>query len=204
MTGSFESLLNTDFRWSTPGDRALVAAPDWFRNATVAQHPFDRMVLMTDGYKQAADILVAKAIEDRPSRDLLLYPIVFCYRHFIELSLKYVIVTYGRRAGVQPNLKDHDLDLLWPEFCRVLAQYGEGDKSALSVVEAVVAEFTKIDQGSFTFRYPTSRKGDPIVINQDNIDLAQLRDTMDGVANFFTGADGYLDDANKSIPTDGW
>lgn len=200
MAIDFESLLKTDFRWPTLGDSALIASPDSASSVAVAQYPFQRMVFMTDGYKEAADILVAKAMEDRPRSYLLLYPILFCYRHFLELSLKYVITTYGRRAGVRPNFKDHDLDLLWPTFRQVVAYYGEGDRAALTAVEAVVAEFAKIDPRSFTFRYPTSREGDAIVINQDSVDLAQLRETMDGVAHYFNGMDGYLQNLSGAVP----
>src|SRR5262249_24682285 len=152
MTSSFESLLNTDFRWPSPGDRAFNSSLDVPSSVGVAQDPFTRMVFMTDGYKEAADILVTKAVEDRPSSYMLLYPILFCYRHFLELSLKYVIVSYGRQAGVPPNTKDHDLDLLWPAFRQVLAYFGVGDEAALTTVEAVIAEFAKIDRDSFTFR----------------------------------------------------
>ena len=42
-------------------------------------------------YKQGADLMVEKAGGRRRDRDALVYPIIFNYRLFIELSLKYLI-----------------------------------------------------------------------------------------------------------------
>lgn len=155
---------------------------------------------MADGYKEAADVLVEKAMADRFLRHGLIYPILFCYRHFIELSLKYVISEYGHLTAEPPNSKDHDLEVLWPVFRKIVTYCEEGDTEALTAVEAIVAEFAKLDPQSFTFRYPTNRKGDLIAINMDNIDLSNLRDTMEGVANYFSGTDGYLDSLNGNEP----
>ena len=61
---TFEEILNTDFRWPTEGDKAFVAADDPFDNANIAEDGFTRLVLMTDGYKQAGDLMVEKAADD--------------------------------------------------------------------------------------------------------------------------------------------
>lgn len=199
MPTRFENFLGMDFRWPTFVDQALRAAPD-ISGAEIAQNPLARMVFMADGYKEAADVLVEKAMADRFLRHGLIYPILFCYRHFIELSLKYVISEYGHLTAEPPNSKDHDLEVLWPVFRKIVTYCEEGDTEALTAVEAIVAEFAKLDPQSFTFRYPTNRKGDLIAINMDNIDLSNLRDTMEGVANYFSGTDGYLDSLNGNEP----
>jgi len=207
VSSRFEILLEADFRLPSPGDRALNSAPDTSSGAEIAQHPFDRTVLMTKGYKEAADVLVARVLADQGgttsdgrSSYLLVYPILFCYRHFLELSLKYVISKYGHLAGVLPNANDHDLNQLWQKFRQVLESFGDSDDTALTAVEDVVAEFAKIDPGSFTFRYPKSRRGDAIVINKESIDLANLCTTMNRVSNYFDGTDGYLDDLSTAGP----
>jgi hypothetical protein len=43
-------------------------------------------------------------------------------------------------------------------------------------------------------------KGRAISLALDEIDLAQLKDVMNGVAGFFTGWDGYLDDLQNAGP----
>jgi hypothetical protein len=43
------------------------------------------------GYKEAADMLVDKIIDNRSFQDSLAFPTIFIYRHCIELSLKLII-----------------------------------------------------------------------------------------------------------------
>ena len=68
---------------------------------------------MTDGYKTAADLMVAAAGQDRLTRDTLVFPIIFNYRHFLEISLKYLLATYGPNVDIESNWRSHDLATLW-------------------------------------------------------------------------------------------
>jgi hypothetical protein len=63
-----------------------------------------------------------------------------------------------------------------------------------------VAEFAKIDPGSFTFRYPVSPEGQPLELDVERLDLAQLRDVMDGINGYFSGTDGYIDSLTSNDP----
>jgi len=100
---------------------------------------------MMTGYKKAADLLVEQSQRSGYDRDTLVYPIIFMYRQFIELELKYLISTYGPRTGVKANWKSHDIAHLWSEFVKVLAAYGVEDPDDTdSVVSAIVAEFAKV------------------------------------------------------------
>lgn len=179
-------------------------APDGLDNALVTRHAWSRLVVMMNGYREAANMLVERATEHRSDGDSLLYPIIFCYRHSLELELKYVLVTYGRHAGEGPDWQNHDLDRLWPSVRRVIEYFDPdpdpSETAALSAVEECIAEFAKIDAGSFTFRYPVNRNGQPIEVSFDRLNLAQLRDTMEGIHNFFMGLDGYLDDCVSNAP----
>ena len=199
--GSFTDLLNKEFRWPNAGDRLFVSANQWWQNASVADSTFTRMVSMESGFKEAGDLLVDKTREDNHHRSVLIYPIIFCYRHSLELALKYIINMYGRAAGVSPNTKEHNLARLWPH-CRAVIEYFDpkNDDPALDAVEACIAEFTKIDPGSDTFRYPTNSEGQSITINLPPVNLLELRDTMEAIHNFFTGVDGYIDHAISSAP----
>jgi hypothetical protein len=64
------------------------------------------------------------------------YPIIFTYRQFIELELKYLIATYGFTVGIEANWRSHDVAFLWSEFVKVLAGY---------VMEGVGGFFTGCD-----------------------------------------------------------
>ncbi|HUS98374.1 MAG TPA: hypothetical protein VMX97_16740 [Hyphomicrobiaceae bacterium] len=198
---SFEDLLSTEFRWPAQGDKPFVVADDPFDNAAIADDGFTRLVLMTQGYKAAADLMVEAAANDRPSRDILVFPVIFNYRQFLELSLKYQLATYGPAVGIKPNWKSHDLAQLWAEFLAMLEHYGTKDPDdADPVVGAIILEFAKIDPGSYSYRYPVDRQGNPVPVAHSDLHLPTLADVMQGVAGYFTGCDGYLSSLLDASP----
>lgn len=198
---SFTDLLLHEVRWPKTGDRLFVTADMWWQNASVEETTFSRMILLESGFKDAGDILVEKTREDNHYNDILIYPIIYCYRHSLELAIKYIITTYGRAPSVSPNTKEHDLARLWPHCRRVIEYFHpDNDDPALDAVEACIAEFAKIDPGSDAFRYATTSKGRPMKINLPPVDLLELRATMEAIHNFFTGVDGYIDHAISSAP----
>tara|TARA_R100000935_G_scaffold58090_2_gene93840 strand:+ start:5637 stop:6242 length:606 start_codon:yes stop_codon:yes gene_type:complete len=190
---SFESLLSTEFRWPAPDDKPFVAADDALNNANIAADGFMRLVLMKEGYKMAADLMIQAAASDSGSRNTLVFPIIFNYRQFLELSLKYQLATYGPEVGIEPNWRSHDLAILWAEFLAMLEHYGTEDPDEVDpVVEAIVLEFAKIDPGSYSYRYPVDRQGNPIPVSYSDLHLPTLADVMQGVGGYFSGCDGFL------------
>ena len=83
---SFEEILNSEFRWPRQGDRAFVTSANPSENANIDESGQSRLVLVTDGYKTAGDLMVEAAGQDRLTRDTLVFPIIFNYRHFLEIS----------------------------------------------------------------------------------------------------------------------
>ncbi len=186
-------MLNTEFRWPIKGDKPFVVANDPFDNANIADNEFTRLVLMMDGYKKAADLMVDRSAHDRPIRDTLVFPIIFNYRQFLELSLKYQLAAFGPQVGIRPNWKTHDLAVLWSEFLVMLEHYGTVDPDeADPVVGEIILEFAKIDPGSYSYRYPVDRKGNPVPVAYSDLHLPTLADVMQAVDGYFTGCDGYL------------
>lgn len=198
---SFEDILKTEFRWPTKGDKPFVVADDPFDNANIADDAFTRLVLMMDGYKEAADLMVDRAASDRPIRDMLVCPIIFNYRQFLELCLKYQLAAYGPGVGINPNWKTHDLAVLWGKFLEMLERYGTEDPDeADPIVGEIILEFAKIDPGSYSYRYPVDREGNPVPLAYSDLHLPTLADVMEAVNGYFTGCDGYLSDLLSASP----
>lgn len=198
---AFDALLRSEFRWPQQGDKAFLPAAEWQDNAHIEQRHHSRMVMMMTGYKKAADLMVARAVDDRADRDALVYPIIFNYRQFIELSLKYLISTYGHTVGVSAIWDTHDLAALWKKLEAVLEGYGHDDDGETDpVVAEIVAEFSKVDPRSFTFRYPVDTKGKPIPVAHEQLDLGALADVMKALEGYFNGTDGYLDSLQSAGP----
>ncbi len=199
---TFGEILNQEIRWPLPGDDPF--APSYgLASVTIPENEIPRFFMMVSGYNEAANHLVDKALEDRHERESLIFPILFLYRHYLELQLKYFISTYGRHAGIEPDWNTHKLTFLWRRFKEILDEFmGEAQDpgNADTTVEKIVAQFAKMDPRSFSYRYPCDRKGRPVSIAQNNLDLKTLKDVMNGVSSYFSGCDGYFDNLVSAEP----
>ena len=197
---NFDLTSEHEFRWPKPGDRLFTVSARWQENAYLDRQGNGRLTSMTLGYKNGADLMVERANLSRCDRDSLVYPIIFNYRHFIELSLKDLIASYGTSAGVTPNWNTHDLEVLWKAFVKVRQYYCPTETVADYAVEQIVAEFANADVASFSYRYPVDKRGKTIQLSHVEIDMANLKDVMDGVDGYFSGCDGFFDDLQRSCP----
>ena len=96
-----------------------------------------------NGYKDAADFLVSNA-PTRGNPRKLLYPVLFLYRHHLELALKAII-------GKQKKFpRTHELDELWQD-CRSLLDeisLSASDNDEIQQTTRLIDEFCKVDPKS--------------------------------------------------------
>lgn len=151
--------------------------------------------LYIEGYKNAADCLVDRAAEVHEA-DILVYPIVFLYRQYIELQLKdllQILYKYHNLSCESPG--HHYLVKLWCE-CRTLIE--RIDKSFLGMehydhIEARIKEFDLIDKKSDSFRYPLDRKGNLSLydikkdIGDEMLNIFQMRCVMNSIYEVLQG-----------------
>lgn len=85
--------------------------PDWWNNACL-KVGHDEFYRYADGYKRAANILVDHVDQNNCDQDFVAFPVLFLYRHYIELKLK-EIIQKGRQLldeeGTYPT--HHDIGL---------------------------------------------------------------------------------------------
>lgn len=188
------------YRWPRKGDRLLKGSDDLDQRVDFPKDELSRYVHIWEGYMHAGTILIDACETDRYKRHLLIYPIIFNYRHGIELAIKWVIERYGNNSTVEViEITHHNLWQLWKVCKQIIVEVGSED-SALTVVERVVQDFHEIDPSALSFRY--SRNKDGALINlPDSVDLLNIRDVMEGVSNFFDGVDGELDYNSRAV---GW
>ncbi|WP_027834862.1 hypothetical protein [Maritalea myrionectae] len=190
---NFEEALQAEFRWPQSDDLPFAVDKTQEHNAQILGGVDLRLLAMVEGYKLGADHMVEKALDDENERNMLVYPIIFNYRQFLELNLKAQIYSFGHYVGVQANWKTHNLEHLWLLFKEMLEGFGTEDPDqADGVVSNIVAEFSKIDPQSYSHRYPVDRNGDALPISRDELSLSQLRDVMEAVENYFSGCEGFL------------
>jgi hypothetical protein len=148
----------------------------------------------------AAAALIDASEDDRPERQVLIYPILFNYRHAVELAMKWIIVMYGRCSSAEiGGIEHHDLWQLW-KICRQIITEVGADVEAIPVVEQVIKDFHDLDRTALAFHYSQDRKGALIALPDGLINLENIRDVMEAVGNFFDGAVGQLDAHSSAAP----
>lgn len=141
------------------------------------------------GYKLSADIVIRQIeqnLECKCYRDQLVFPVVFLYRHYLELSLKAIVEIGGELLDrpTQPK-KSHALDELWEQCKSILIESHPDDPVIdLENVQEQIRQFTEIDSRSTAFRYPENAKAD---VTKTQIDLENLSAVMEKIGNFLDG-----------------
>jgi hypothetical protein len=154
-------------------------------------------------------LLVEHVVVHQRDQDYLVYPIIFLYRHSIELALKGLL----RRAPIlikrpltekesKHQKSEHCLEVLWkdlkPIFSTICTASGWGppDEADIEGVDSYIHQLTELDPYSFSGRYPCSQKGVPApLLNFKRINLRHFAELLEQLANYFDGL-GWLDPIN--------
>lgn len=180
--------MSESIPWPRAGDQLFGAADDWENNACVG-FSREQWVGYIEGYKLAADKLAETVTTSGRDQDFLVYPIVFLYRHAIEIALKYLIRLGCRLLDTEPSkLIDHKLSKLWLN-CRPLLEqvWPEGPKEDLDAVGDVIAQFETEDPTAAGYRYPTDTKGQPFHTQHRVINLRNFAEVANRVLGLLDG-----------------
>lgn len=133
-------------------------------------------------FREAGDRLLEAALAKRESWEAA-YPVLFCYRHAMEVFLKAVL------PGAK---KQHGLDKLWDE----LSPYLEGHYRSehLGWLRDRIMEFHQIDPRSTAFRYHDVEPQGPCELW---VDFHHLRYKVDLIFNALERVRLYLSSHNR-------
>lgn len=162
------SLLRGDApEWWDRGFEALV------ESGRVTRSWFD----FAQGYEFAAQNLaeLMSAHSSDSFRIQLTPPIVFLYRHAVELMVKQAFTSLEAMEGREVEAPgSHDFLGLWTSSVRDRLRDGFIDPDLeLDILDSAMATINELDPSSFTFRYPADRKGIPTA-NMPRIDPGAL------------------------------
>jgi hypothetical protein len=163
---------------------------DWWHNACLNFCP-DKFGLYASGYKKAGDLLVAYVIKERINQDILVYPIVFLYRHYIELRLKELIRKGNLLLDSPGRFPQHHLiDKLWSECRKILKKiWPEENADDLNEIEKYINDFSECDPTSTAFRYPKDKKDKESLSGLTHINLRGFSDVILKISSLLDGAD---------------
>jgi hypothetical protein len=149
-----------------------------------------------DGYRKAADVLVDK-VEGEPPDDVLLLPIVFLYRHFVELTLKDLFLRLVSlcHIGVYPKqITKHHLIPLW-EFVKAhlhCIRAEMDDEEIVPALDKLITELSDLDPDSMHFRYAVDREFADMVLPR-SLSMKHLKATMEKIYNGFAYIEAGID-----------
>ena len=167
------------------------------------------LFLIAEGYKNATMELLNKLLNDKEidwlQLDTLIYPVVFLFRHHLEIIMKdtirYENILEGNSFSDEVGFPiEHSLIDLWidlrPDIEKRYIHYDEELKKecieANNTVENMLSEIDNLDKGSYSFRYPfnTPRRGNNEInysLPQMSIDLENLKNNMIKLIDYFDG-----------------
>lgn len=189
-----------DPKWPSPDDELFKEDEDWWNTAIVGQS--GGVSLIADGFLQAGDLLVEHVASTQMDQDSLVYPIMFSYRHYLELKLKTVIVDARSllgHCGAYPT--GHNLWKLWRECRPMLDEIFPESNEPHDVVEANIKAFMKVDPTSTAYRYDVGKDGKPIETQKDRVPLANVAHVMEGLGNLFSGTIDAIDAYRDAQPS---
>lgn len=116
---------------SEPG--LLASDSDWHNNACLNYMP-DHGTAYTEGYRRAADILIKHIDESGRDQDFLVYPVLYLYRHHIELLIKQIVglaLVLSEEPDTDQYKKDnHNLNTLWLLANKLLPEVNDSHRSS--------------------------------------------------------------------------
>jgi hypothetical protein len=147
-----------------------------------------------EGYRRAAHVLYEHIAATSTGMDTLVFPLIYLWRHAIELQLKKVIANGRRLRDVVPHIpKTHDLVRLWKLAQTEITALDEAVIPETEVVDHVLDELQQLDPEATGFRHPEDNKGQPNLTSPPS-----LLD-LDNVQEILTDVHTFLECANAEI-----
>jgi hypothetical protein len=149
--------------------------------------------LYAEGYRLGAEHLIERLAETGYDQDFLVYPIVFLYRHYVELCLK-DLIGRGRDLADEeaPEPRGHELARLWAQARPHIEREFSGEPDQLNRADQLIGELADTDPSSQTFRYRRDSRGRPHLENQDSLNLGQFAEAMRELSLFLEGCGSGL------------
>jgi hypothetical protein len=156
-------------------------------------------------YKDAFEAALAHYLEHEPMHDYSLAPLVMLLVHYIELSMKGIILHIN--PGY-PYIVQHNLSQLYPDALKELRdKYGDPGMANTNA-ESFILELGKFDKMSQAFRYPVDRDGKPF--NYRTNTFYQKITTLPGLVEISNAVIGDVDglvafyDIMRENEEEGW
>lgn len=212
MSGDDQSVFGTGPAPS-PDDVLFRAADDWQANACIAK--WDADWAYSSGFRRGAFQLAQHVCNTASDQDVLVYPIVYLYRHHVELVLKSIIRSASGLLDRELSEQDekalgrHSLSELW-QITRPLldpvCQKG-GDQpfppSELDGIDSYIRQIHEHDPDGQRFRYATTKvrragqlnaRAPSLSPDLTQVNVRVLANAMERLADYLENVEGWFGD----------
>lgn len=175
-----------------------------------------RWELYSQGFLEAGDRLVDGLRPDEtatPPGAALIYPILFCYRHYLELQLKGLIfcvllwwpwfkdIDQAKGSRTEDQLsKTHSLKALWLMFEDLYAGFdswtSEQDREAF---KALLFELDEHDPKAQAARYPTDPKGNQTLARLTNVDPGIVKKSVHKISRYLENGQEHVAEQMRTL-----
>lgn len=177
-------------RWPDRKQSLFSERKDWWNNARLDISRVDEgYAIYSEAYKDAADRLVEYSKVNKTSINFLVFPILFLYRHYIELALKEIILTASVFLEKDNKIMaGHNISRLWVESKKLISEIElDIPQQEINVLDFQIYQFHDLDKCSMTFRYPTDKSGNVYVNLSDSININNVQEIIAAMHCWFFG-----------------
>ena len=151
----------------------------------------------TEGYLRAARLLTTSICSTAEYVDCFIYPIIFLYRHYVELSLKNLLIKSNITNSTV--LGSHNLENLWKKLKPIVLDLSLDEELGTEGFESYIKQITEIDKNSFSFRYDkTKDRKERNLKDISHINILVFSNHMEKLVNRIRFYEFYL------IEQEGW
>lgn len=191
------STFDTNLENPNSEDRLFVHSKDyWHLNACITKFDGDHSYI--SGYLKAAKLLARIVIFSASYMDTLVYPIIYLYRHYLELQLKHLIYEGAIMTDLEIDIKlekilhEHNLMSLWGSFVPLFEEICQHESDLEEVkkgMESYIQQIHEIDPQSFSFRYKKSKTGKNNLEEKSYINIGLFCQNMEKLTDLLEGID---------------
>ena len=160
-----------------------------------------------EGYRRGAHQLVEYVCSQSQDQDFLVYPIIYLYRHHVELVLKRLLPLAADLTGEDlsekclRDLDQHRIDELWNNFKYFLKKERITKHCGVEIaaddfagLNSYIQQLLKIDPDAQAFRYSHRKTGEASLPETlTHVNLAVFGDHMESLCNYLDCIDSQLD-----------
>ena len=165
-------------------------------------NPIDDLVAFAQGYHTAGKILVEKMENSTGYRDYEGYPILYLYRHALELFIKAIVykgakllkLISNKSLNTEKLFKEHKLSIFLPAIKIIFNEINWKWNFEISGLKSFkdfsdfIREIDSMDPHSYIFRYPIKKTREASLNRHSVINVINFSRRLDPILDLLNGA----------------